>query len=507
MQSAELLSLSRALTVTDPGPDPESDEIVRYVAGVCHAPSAVLALIGRRRVWFKCRLGVTVDEAPQFTVPADLEVVEEPGSDPERPRHPLLTLVPGAAFLAIAPLRDGAVDLGVLAVFDRKPRTLAPHQVDALRFAATLLVGLLKVRRRVRLLETLVESTPDRFYAFDAGGRCLYASAGGARALGVEGAEMLGLTVQELEIHEDDRAHYQELIRLALSTGRLIEGARAIGRRSGDEHEEYAAAPLRGPRGEIDGVAITVRDVTERVAAETERRDALAKAQRAVRQRDDVLAVVSHDLGNMLNVFRLTSAALASGLPDDSEMTRERVDILQRQADSMRRLVEDLVDVGRIDAGRLRTIRADCKLRTIVDDALAASRPLAEQKGIALEVQVPDPDALVRCDRRRILQVFGNLLGNAVKFTDKGSIRIEVSAGEREVRFSIADTGSGMSPEHLPHLFERYWQAREGGRTGAGLGLYIAKGIVEAHGGRIWAESTPGKGTTISFTLSRSLAG
>jgi PAS domain S-box-containing protein len=504
MPSAELLSISRALTVTDPSPDPESDELVRYVAGVCHASSAVLALIGRRRIWFKSRLGMTVSEAPHFTLPPDVEVVDEAGSNGERSRHPLLTLVPGAAFLAMAPLRDGAVDLGVLAVLDRKPRALSPHQVDALRFAAKLAVGLLKVRRRVRLLETLVESTPDRFYAFDAGGRCLYASEGAARAMGLDSAAMLDQTLQELELHEDDRAQFQELLRLALTSGKLIEGARAIERPSGVEHEEYAAAPLRGPRGEIEGVAITVRNVTPRVAAEAERRDALAKAQRAVRQRDDVLAVVSHELRNMLNVFRLTSAALAEALPDDVETARERVAVLERQADSMRRLVDDLGDVGRIDAGTLRTVQANCKLRTIVDDALAAARPLAEHKGIALDVQVSDPDALVRCDRPRILQVFANLLGNAVKFTDKGSIRIEVSAGEGEVRFSIADTGSGISPEHLPHLFERYWQAREGSRTGAGLGLYIAKGIVGAHGGRIWADSTPGKGTTISFTLARS---
>jgi signal transduction histidine kinase len=102
-----------------------------------------------------------------------------------------------------------------------------------------------------------------------------------------------------------------------------------------------------------------------------------------------------------------------------------------------------------------------------------------------------------------VLQVFANLLGNAVKFTEKGRIRVEVTAGEREVRISVSDEGRGISPEHLPHLFERYWQARAGGATGAGLGLYIARGIIEAHGGRIWADSIPGKGTTISFTLAR----
>jgi len=109
----------------------------------------------------------------------------------------------------------------------------------------------------------------------------------------------------------------------------------------------------------------------------------------------------------------------------------------------------------------------------------------------------------VHCDRHRVLQVFANVLGNAVKFTEKGEVRLDVSVDEREVCFSISDTGAGISPEHLPHLFERYWQASEGERSGAGLGLYIARRIIEAHGGRIWAESSRGKGTRVSFTLVR----
>jgi signal transduction histidine kinase len=312
---------------------------------------------------------------------------------------------------------------------------------------------------------------------------------------------MIGSTLQEID--PADGAQFHRMLQLALTTGHLVEDVRDVRRASGVEHEEHAVAPLRGPLGEIEGVAVTVRDVTARIAADTERRDALDKAHRAVRQRDDVLAVVSHDLGNMVNVFRLASASLADQLAHDATTARELTALLQRQADSMRRLVEDLVDVGRIDAGSLRPVRASCEVRAIVEDAIAAARPLADQKAIALEVESPEPRAALRCDRRRVLQVFANLLGNAIKFTDKGAIRVAVSVGELEVCFSISDTGSGITPEHLPHLFERYWQGREGGRTGAGLGLYIAKGIVEAHGGRIWADSAPGKGTTVSFTLAR----
>ena len=499
----EQLSSVRALAVTDPSPDPESDELIRYVARACNAPIAVLALVGRSRLWFKARLGLDVAEAPKFPLPQDLEVIEDAAADPRAAGNPLLALVPGASFLAVAPLREGKTQVGVVAILDRKPRTLSTQQADTLHSAAGQALGLLKLRRRVRLLEALLESSPDQFYAFDAHGRYIYASDRGARAMGLDSAQMLGRTWQELGWDPEYTAEFYGMIRLALTTGRVVEDARAVSTPAGVVHHEYALAPLRGQRGEIEGVAVTTRDVTARVAAAAERQAALDTAQRAVRQRDDVLGVVSHDLRNMLNVFRLTSSSLANELPEDAGLARDFVARLERQADSMSRLVDDLVDVARIDAGSLRVMRTGCDARTLAQDALLAVQPLADQKGIAIEARLPAPGALVHCDRHRILQVFANLLGNAVKFTEEGGVRLDVSVEDREVCFSISDTGAGISPEHLPHLFERYWQAREGERSGAGLGLYIARRIVEAHGGRIWADSARGKGTRISFTLVR----
>ena len=144
-----------------------------------------------------------------------------------------------------------------------------------------------------------------------------------------------------------------------------------------------------------------------------------------------------------------------------------------------------------------------CDVRALTQDAVRAVQPLAQHKGIGLEAHLPGAGVLVHCDRRRVLQVFANVLGNAIKFTAEGKVLVEVSVSEREVCFAVSDTGAGISPEHLPHLFERYWQAPEGERSGAGLGLYIARGIVEAHGGRIWADTSHGKGARISFTLPR----
>ncbi len=509
-------------------PDPELDELTRYVAYACNAPYAVLAVEARGKMWFKCRVGVDAAEAPLTELAPGVEVIEDSSRDPRASLHPLLAAVPDARFLAAAPLQDGPARFGTLAVLDRRPRSPAPHQLEALRVAAAQASALLQLRRRVRLLEALIESSPDQFYAFDPRGRCLFASERGASTMGLVPAQMVGRTWQEMGWDSGYAAQFQGMLRLVLDTGQLIEDARAVPTPAGVVHTEYALGPLRGPRGEIEGVAVTARDVTVRVAAEMERQAAEAElqtreelrqtleaerlarraaeeagetAQKAVRQRDDVLAVVSHDLRNVLGVFRITAAVLSKELPEDAGRARERIAALQGQAAGMGRLVDDLVEVARIDAGSLRIVPGGCDARALAQDAAAAVRPVAQQKGIGLVVQVPEDPVPVSCDRGRILQVFANVLGNAVKFTDRGEVRLEVVPGDGGVRFSIRDTGGGVSPEHLPHLFERYWQARQGERSGAGLGLYIARSIVEAHGGRIWADSTPGQGTTISFTL------
>src|SRR5438874_6462088 len=155
----EQLSIARALAITDPSPDPESDELIRYVARVCNAPSAVLGLNGRSRLWFKSRLGVEASETPKFTLPPDIDVIEDTARDARGPGNPLLAVVSGARFLALAPLREGPIEVGVLAILDRKPRTLAPYQVDALRSAARLAAGIVSLQRRVRLLESVLVSS------------------------------------------------------------------------------------------------------------------------------------------------------------------------------------------------------------------------------------------------------------------------------------------------------------------------------------------------------------
>ena len=241
-----------------------------------------------------------------------------------------------------------------------------------------------------------------------------------------------------------------------------------------------------------------------RYAVEIDLERQVVREQRAVRARDDLVAVVSHDLKNPLGLIAIQAALFLRILtPADEASGRLRggLERIQRAVERMNALIHDLLDLAKIEAGRFTLRRAPEEVRDMIEEAMEILRPLAEAKRIALVHEIrgaPEVDA----DRERIYQVLSNLIGNAVKFTPEGG-RILVHAEPREstVVVTVTDTGPGLLADQLPHLFERYWQARRDARDGSGLGLFIAKGIVEAHGGRIWADSTPGAGATFGFTL------
>jgi signal transduction histidine kinase len=167
-------------------------------------------------------------------------------------------------------------------------------------------------------------------------------------------------------------------------------------------------------------------------------------------------------------------------------------------------MISDLLDFSSIQASRLTLEPRECNARDLVRDALETYEPIAVEKGVHIDDQTTSLDVRVRCDPNRIVQVFSNLLGNAVKFTPSGgTVRIgaRVSADNRTLTFDVTDTGPGIADEDIPHIFDRYWQAKKRAREGVGLGLAIAKGLVEAHGGTLQVTSRIGVGSTFSFTL------
>lgn len=228
------------------------------------------------------------------------------------------------------------------------------------------------------------------------------------------------------------------------------------------------------------------------------------EAQRAIELRDEVHRIVVHDLRNPLNTMGLAVQLMERQVErgEPAQALLEQLKIQQICIEQMDRLIEDLLDVAKLDDGKLRLSLGAFQPAMIIEDVLKQHQMEADEREISLGAQVEEGLPWVEADLRRVEQVLGNLIGNALKFTPRGGeIRLLASGGDEFVRFSVRDTGRGIPKGKLPRLFDRFWQVEEGEGRGAGLGLAICKGLVEAQGGRIWAESQEGEGALFFFTV------
>ena len=241
------------------------------------------------------------------------------------------------------------------------------------------------------------------------------------------------------------------------------------------------------------------RKITDRsLLKERERSD------EAVAYRDDVLAMVSHDLRDLLGAIVSSSALIVrtAAQGDAGNPTRTGAERIQRYAQRMKRLIDDLTDVTRIDAGKLSVRPAPGNLGPLISEAVIALRGAANSKDLALDLPLCEEPTPAMFDADRVMQVLTNLIANAVKFTPAGGrIRIECARVNSMAQVSVIDTGPGIAPDLLEAIFERFRQGQHSESRGLGLGLYISRTLIEAQNGKIWAESAPGKGTTVSFML------
>jgi PAS domain S-box-containing protein len=320
--------------------------------------------------------------------------------------------------------------------------------------------------------------------------------------------------------------HPEHELEIAAAEGRYEEEGWRVRKDGTQFYASVVITAVRSRSGELLGFGKVTRDVTERRLAEEallrskfeletrvrerthqlERtneklEEAYEEAQHAIRMREEVLAVVSHDLRNPLGAIQMAAALLLLRLGGDAR-ARRQVETIHRSATRMEHLLGDLLDMASIQAGRLSLERRPENADQILAEVMEAHEPGARERGLQLVRQCDIGDARLDCDRDRVLQVIGNLVGNAIKLCQAGdSIAMTCVAAGREVLFAVADTGPGIPEAELPHLFEPYWSAERHAKKGTGLGLYISKGIVEAHGGRLWAESRQGEGATFYFTL------
>ncbi|WP_271044034.1 ATP-binding protein [Pseudomonas sp. VB3] len=251
----------------------------------------------------------------------------------------------------------------------------------------------------------------------------------------------------------------------------------------------------------------------DRFAANDLRRSALEndlarqvlREQQAVRARDELVAVVSHDLRNPMTVISMLCGMMQKAFSSDGTHTSRRIssaiDTMQQAAARMNVLLEDLLDTSKIEAGRYTVKPVPLDVSQILEEAYALLAPLAQEKGVDLSFNA-EPGLQINADPERLFQVLSNLIGNAIKFTPRqGKIGISAMSNGEEIVFAVRDSGEGIAPDQLPHVFDRYWTLTENNPTGSGLGLYITQGIVKAHGGRIEAESELGRGSEFRFTV------
>ena len=356
-------------------------------------------------------------------------------------------------------------------------------------------------------LEQLFEAAPQGLALLDDHDRIVDVNPAWERLFGYAPEEARGRAINDLIVPPHLAAEAER------STSRVMAGGEAhletVRRRADGSLVEVhvTGTPVFVESRQV-GIWGIYQDISERTAQERARADLLrreqslrAEAEAAVSARDSVLGVVSHDLRNPLTAIILQADTALVEAP--AEM-REGMEEIVRSAERMERLIRDLLDVAAIEAGQLRVDPAATAAETLLEAAAAMLAPLAEERGVALTVEREAlAGAEVLADRDRVLQVLSNLVGNALKYTPKGGrVVVEAEPAGAEVRFRVRDSGPGIAEGDLPRVWERFWQA--GGplrRQGAGLGLPIARGIVEAHTGRVWVESPPGAGATFGFTL------
>jgi signal transduction histidine kinase len=248
-----------------------------------------------------------------------------------------------------------------------------------------------------------------------------------------------------------------------------------------------------------------VEELARRAAIAVENGRLYVAANAAVNQREQVLSMVSHDLKNSFGVILMSVARMLEGMPaaERRERGRPQLEMIQRSALRMMKLVADLLDAAAIDAGQVSMTPRPCPLRPLVVEAIEELGPQARASGVELICDVVGALPAAQADAHRVSQVLANLIGNAIKFTPSGG-RVTARAelvDNAEIAVTIADTGIGISAGHLAHIFDRFWQGPSSTRNGAGLGLSICRGLVERSGGRIWADSVVGIGTQVTFTL------
>ncbi|MFP3975387.1 MAG: ATP-binding protein [Chloroflexota bacterium] len=299
----------------------------------------------------------------------------------------------------------------------------------------------------------------------------------------------------------DEGAQTAPFVALPLVVEGKIIGMIAAGSARGETFDADAMKVFSAVAGHV-AAAIGNSRLYEQTRQEKQRLEAaLTQERERDRLKSEFVSHISHELRTPLHSIKGFSKLLMEGKVTDAQTQSEFLNRIYEQSEYLSRMVEELLDVSRLEARGFRVEKERLSVGNLIRDSVRNLHGLAGEKGVELSESLPEDLPEVEADGERLRQVMTNLVSNAIKFSPEGgSVVVEGQARDNELTVQVSDNGCGISEESKPHLFDHFYQA-EGSENGAGLGLHIAKQIVEAHGGRIWAESQDGEGSTLSFTL------
>ncbi len=358
------------------------------------------------------------------------------------------------------------------------------------------------------ILALAVERMSYHVMITDINGVILYVNPAFERTTGYSRDEMIGQTPRILKSGEQGPEYYRSLWRTILS-GQEFSGVVKNKKKTGEVYlADQLVTPIKNETGIITHFVSTWQDITERNAQEIELQNKNEELKRLDQRKDDFVNNVSHELRTPLTIIRENISLMADGLLGKvNERQYKYLDKTLVNVDRLTSIINDLLDISTIESGKLKLNKCNVDFVELVEEVVSNFTPQVEKKGVVIKSIVPNHSVEAFIDKEKMIQVFTNLISNAYKFTDKGSIKVSVSEVNSQIKCCVKDTGIGIALEDLPRLFskfEKFARQETAGSKGTGLGLSIAKGIVESHEGQITVESEIGQGTQFIVTLPKS---
>lgn len=513
-EPSRLLAL-QSYDIMDSGQELRYDDITLLASRICGTPMALISLVGEDRQWFKSKIGLEGSEtsrelafcAHAIVEPDKVLTVADAQLDDRFATHPYVTGDPHVRFYAGAPLvsADGHA-LGTLCVIDREPRQLQPHQQDALlalsrqvmalmeerRTSAALRGAMQALTRSEALFREAYENAPIGIALVSPEGEWLRVNQSLCDILGYS-AEQLTRTTFQAITHPEDLESDLLLARRTLAREiRSYQLEKRYLHRNGESVCAHLSVSLVWDKQRPLYFIAQIQDITERKNIE--------------RGKAEFLTMVSHELRTPVTALRgalgILAAGAAGALPPKAQALTALAD---RNADRLHRLVNDILDVEKIESGAFAYRRTDVDLNQLVTQAAVELRHYAEQYQVKIEVSSDLPRAFLHADADRLMQVLANLISNAVKHSPAGgTIDVRVSRTEQSFRVGVSDRGDGIPEAFRPHIFEKFAQANwtaTNPKGGSGLGLNISRAIIQHHGGVLAFETELGAGSTFYFEL------